>query len=380
MMIVPIHELNRRIPEAGRIRLGQKGDKGQPQKLARFRFTSANKDALDKLSVLYGGLVKPWPGAPTPGQSQLIIDSPKVRITLPPDPLGDGPIYEMWSGGGNQRRCDGIECMIPTSTEPVPCICKAQERLDCKVTTRLNVILRDIPFAGVWRIESHGWHSAHEWPGSVDLILLLQARGLAQGELAVEERKSVANGLTRRFNVAVLTGGDLTIDEMASALGSVSSLGPAPVRELEAPADNTVDILVDKTAEDAEFGQVSDDAVEDTYEDISDAVIVEEEPVLTDLPAPSNTGSSSTLPAWQKALHATIGDLITLPEIDLTADQFRHALVMLVTDGRTQSSSELDSIERKRALDLTTEILSGERRFVRVENDRLIVSRKKETA
>lgn len=384
--IVPMHQLNRRIPECGRIRLGEKGSKGQPVKLARFRFTSADKDAICEIAALYGGTVKPWEAAPTPGQWQVTITSERVRVTLPPDPLGVGPVYELYSGGGCLRRCDGIDCTIPTSTEPVPCICDAQQRLDCKPTTRLNVILREVPFRGVWRMESKGWNAAQELPGMVDLVLAVQQAGLPVGELGVEERRQVTNGQTRRFNVPVLTA-PISIDELASGLGTVHTLGTVPApRELEAGDGRTVGAASEsESGVDAPEGpEGASGAPDDTVDvvggeraapvvddEIDDAEIVEEGPDTgspaageqNTAPAP---GPSSTLPAWQRALHAAIGDL----ELgDLTVDEFRHGLVLLVTDRRVSSSSGLTAIERTKAFDLLAELKLGDRRVVGVKDD-----------
>jgi len=191
--IVPIRDLARRIPDAGRIRIGRKGPKGQPQKLDRFRFTSPDPAALEQVAAIYGGTVGPWsdPKAGA-GQFELVTDARELRIALPPDPLGGTPIYEQWSGGGCQRRCDGEVCQTITEAVDgfdmveVPCRCAAEGVLACKVTTRLSVLLPEIRFVGVWRLDSHGWNAAQELPGMVELIRSLQDKGIVRGVLRVE--------------------------------------------------------------------------------------------------------------------------------------------------------------------------------------------------
>jgi Recombination directionality factor-like len=74
--------------------------------------------------------------------------------------------YQMWSGGGCQRRCDGETEQLTQE----PCKCPADpERRNalaktggaCKPTTRVNVMLPDLPDLGVWKIESRGYDEAN---------------------------------------------------------------------------------------------------------------------------------------------------------------------------------------------------------------------------
>lgn len=228
--IIPINDLHRRIPEAGRIRTGVKTEKAM-KALDVFRFTSHDKVALEQVAESYGGTVKPWsePKA-APGQFEVITEAPEIRIVLPPDPLGGSPIYELWSGGGCERRCDGVTCVIstagPEGPEPTdtPCLCVKQDAMKCDPHTRLNVILPDVRFTGVWRLDSKSWNVAHEFPGFVDLICTLQSRGLTRGVLRLEHRTSVALGKTRKFVVPVL-GVDESMNALAAGAASVSSLG-----------------------------------------------------------------------------------------------------------------------------------------------------------
>jgi hypothetical protein len=165
---MPILDLQQRNRELGRIRIGKKsgGDKGHPQKLEKFRFTSPSAELITAIALLYGGECKPWNNDGL-SQFEVFTTTDEVPILLPPEPVSQW--YEMWSGGGCQRRCDGRTNVLNDS----PCACPA-DHMDralaaakgraCKATTRLNVVLRDVPGIGVWRLESHGHHSALEIP------------------------------------------------------------------------------------------------------------------------------------------------------------------------------------------------------------------------
>jgi hypothetical protein len=247
--VVPMRSFSMRLPEAGRIRIGtskkatsRNGKEfDQPVKLDRFRFTSSDPVALGQVAELYGGTVLPWTHAKAAaGQFEVTTDAREIRIALPPDPLGNTPIYEMWEGGGCQRRCDGEVCETPAKgadgveLQQIPCICAAKGALACKVTTRLSVLLPEIRFVGVWRLDSHGWNAAQELPGMVELIRSLQDRGVVRGLLRVEARSQVLGGETRDFMVPVL-GVDESVEALASGASRLNALGTGPgVPALEA--------------------------------------------------------------------------------------------------------------------------------------------------
>ena len=240
--IVPVANLQRRLPTAGRIRTGVRGAKGAPTAIDTFRFTSADEEAIRQIAATYGGEAKPWQGAPTPGQWEVITTASEIRVVLPPDPLGGTPTYELWSGGGCARRCDGVTSAVmqsgPDGGEMVDtdCICSAKGVMECSPHTRLSVILPEVRFAGVWRYESaKSWAVAQELPGMVDLLLSLQDRGLTRGLLAIEARKTVTGGKTHRFTIPVLRVAD-TFDAVLAGAARVGTIAPTdePVAELGA--------------------------------------------------------------------------------------------------------------------------------------------------
>lgn len=309
--VTPLRDIGMRLPQAGRIRIGKKGPKGQPQKLDRFRFTSPDRSALEAIARTYGGDVKPWsdPKAGA-GQHEVITDATELRIALPPDPLGGSPTYEMWSNGGCQRRCDGVTCEMLVSgpdgldLQHVSCVCDAKGALECKVTTRLSVLLPDVRFVGVWRLDSHGWNAAQELPGMVDLIRSLQDRGIIRGLLRVEERVQTLAGQTRRYMVPVL-GVDESLDALAAGSAAVSSLGAAPATagELGAGSSGEDAIEQEPTGSDGAEGDGSLTSPGTPDDEVVDAELVDDDTdALVLLRETATTG-----PKRSKALRAARG-------------------------------------------------------------------------
>lgn len=225
---MPIIDLQMRQRELGRIRMGRKsgGTTGHPQKLDKFRFTSASKDLIDAVSALYGGTPAPWANDGA-AQFEVYTQANRVPILLPPQPISQW--YEMWSGGGCQRRCDGKTNILKDE----PCLCPsdpldraelASKGQACKPTTRLNVMLRDVPGIGVWRLESHGFHSAVELPMVAEFLAQATEAGTyLPAELALQPRSSKRPGEgTKQWMVPVIEVG-ATLRQIMS--GEVEGLG-----------------------------------------------------------------------------------------------------------------------------------------------------------
>lgn len=292
---VPIRHLATRLPDAGRIRIGIKvptrNGKSRPEKIDRFRFTSQDRIALDQVAAIYGGTVEEWkePKAAS-GQWQVITDANELRIALPPDPLGNTPIYELWSGGGCQRRCDGETCEMLTNgqdgldLQQVPCICDRKQALECNLHTRLSVLLPDVRFSGVWRLDTKSSNAAVELPGMVDLIRTLQDRGIQRATLRVEWRKQVLAGQTREFAVPVL-GVDESLEALAAGQARMGALPTAqPIGELGAGEEPIREDGSQATPEAASTpqalvspaGPVPTSPAPDPDDDVIDAEVVDE--------------------------------------------------------------------------------------------------------
>jgi hypothetical protein len=217
---MPILVLQQRLRELGRIRIGQKvatsNGKTRPSKLDRFRLTSPSKELLDRVAAKYGGTVTPWTPEGGAGQYEVITDAKRMPIHVPPQPVSQ--YFELWSGGGCQRRCDGITELLKDK----PCICGPDpEQRSCKPTTRLNVVLSEIEGVGVWRLESHGYYAALELPGVAEL--LAQTGGYVEAFLGLEQRTAKRDGQTRHWMVPTI---DVAVTPAALMAGN-ASVGPA---------------------------------------------------------------------------------------------------------------------------------------------------------
>ena len=207
---MPIIDLQKRARELGRIRIGHqvtgtsKAGKTytRPAKLDKFRLTSASKPLLEKVAELYGGTVNEWTPKGGTGQYEVLTESARIPILVPPQPVSQW--LETWSAAGCIHRCDGATNALTGD----PCDPDDPAHQEARPTTRLNVVLRDVEGIGVWRLESHGWNAAIELPNAADF--LAQAGGYIEGHLALEERTSIGTNTktgapeTRRFMVPII--------------------------------------------------------------------------------------------------------------------------------------------------------------------------------
>ncbi len=225
----PILSLQRRMMELGRVRLGEKGPKGEPRKRDTFRFTTASQALAQAVADKYGGTAEPWPDAPDgEGYWQVATDANELDIILPPvysDADGSSTTtwsqwFEMWSGGGCQRRCDGETEMLSGQR----CLCRAaveengEDARECQVTTRVSFMLPEIPGLGVWRLDSKGWNAATELPGTLELLVRAASEhAFIEAVLRIEQRvKKQPGEPTKRFVVPVIDLPSMTLKQLAS--------------------------------------------------------------------------------------------------------------------------------------------------------------------
>lgn len=191
-----IIHLQQQVREAGRIRMGKKGAKGQPEKLTEFRLTSSEQKTLMQAASIYGGTVTPWKD--NPGQFELFIKAKEIDVFAAPVPSSQW--YEQWTAGGCTHRCDGQTNNITDQ----PCSCDPENR-DCKITTRMAFFLPKLQSLGVWRLESHGYYAAVEMPGVFKMLQDLASRNIfVPAELVIGERTVKRQKQTRRFIVPEL--------------------------------------------------------------------------------------------------------------------------------------------------------------------------------
>lgn len=234
---MPIIELQRRMRQLGEIRIGRVVDTGRvsqktgrpimrPEKLDRFRLTSASKPLLEEVAALYGGQVQPWtPANGGPSEWEVFTDADRLPVLVPPrDPVTQW--YELYKGSKCVRRCDGV---TEQKTDK-PCLCDPDQRA-CQITTRLNVMLRDVPGLGVWLLTSHGYYAGTELPEVAEF--LAATRGYVDAWLAMEEKQVVRDtGEVARFMVPKL---DVAVTP-AQLLAGEGAVSRAAVEASEARA------------------------------------------------------------------------------------------------------------------------------------------------
>lgn len=231
----PIIDIQRRLVEVGRIRMGttearQKRDGSgtfrMPVRLSTWRLTSRDRSRLDAAALVYGGEVKPWDQRE--GEHELITETDALPIMVMPG-QNLSSWYELWGQRGTGkpiecfRRCDGATETITDG----PCLCdpESEKGRECKPTTRLSVLLPDVPGLGCWRFDSHGYYAAVELAGTADLLEALTRSGqLVPARLRIDQRRAVRDGETTVFPVPVI---DIDV-----SLPEVLALQPGPTGDL----------------------------------------------------------------------------------------------------------------------------------------------------
>ncbi|MET9465840.1 hypothetical protein ABZY44_13735 [Streptomyces sp. NPDC006544] len=217
---MPIIDLQRRMRQLGEIRIGhvvsgvsKKGNAyTSPAKLQHFRFTSPSREILASVAELYGGEVKPWtPANGGPSEFEVYSKANRLPVLIPPNDAVS-QWYELYAGSKCQRRCDGVT----EHKRDRPCICDPDNR-ECKITTRVNVMLRDVPALGQWLLVSKGFYAAVTLPPAAEL--LAQAGGYVSGWLGMEEKLVQRDEGPARFMVPTL---DVEITPAALMAGQVT--------------------------------------------------------------------------------------------------------------------------------------------------------------
>lgn len=230
---MPILTMQQRARQLGRIRIGQqvtKNGKSRPEKLETFRITSDSKELLDSVASLYGGSVKQWTPNNGSAQWEVVTDAKRLPILIPPQPISQW--FELWSGGGCERRCDGVTEKLSGNG----CMCTADNQ-QCLPKTRLSVMLSEVPGLGLWRLDSGGYYAATEIPQLAQFLANTGNYVPAYLELHEKVVRKADEKYPRRFMVPAITVEE-TPKALLSSGGNAAELsqGQSPVAAIEAPA------------------------------------------------------------------------------------------------------------------------------------------------
>lgn len=238
---MPILDIAHGLRRVGKLRLGttveatkQDGTPTtRPAKLENWRATSGDRVALNTVAAAFGGTVEPWDNDGN-AEFEVITDTPVLDVLIPTGGDVFSQFYELWSGGGCQRRCDGFAeqlsgdaCKCPADREERSRQAKLLKPTACKATTRLSVILPKVAALGVWQMETHGFYGAKELASTFELLELCGARErLLPARLRIEQRVSKKPGeKPNHYGVPVLDIGM----SFESLLGGLELVAPPGV-------------------------------------------------------------------------------------------------------------------------------------------------------
>lgn len=237
---MPLHDLlaaQQRGRELGRLRIGAtvtKDGKSRPVKLDAFRFTTPNRRTADAVADLFGGTVEAWEAGSGRAEWEVVTTATDLPVAIPPgEPLTQW--NELYSAAGCIRRCDGVTETLSGSA----CLCPAAgpDRLElaqrggaCKPTSRLSVVLPDLPGLGVWLYRTTGYYAAVELGATADLLHRAAVAGvMLPARLRLEQREIRRPGTPpKRFPVVVLDA-EVTVRELMGGTAT-SALPAAPPR------------------------------------------------------------------------------------------------------------------------------------------------------
>lgn len=172
---MPMLDVQKRHAEVFRLRLGDKGPKGQPQKLTdSMRVTSPNRSVVEAFVDVYGGEVTEWEQQ---WQAYLPVTALPVMI-LPGQSITQW--WEAYRQSVCERRCDSVTEQLSGQ----PCMCPAditvrmQTKGACRPMTRINLVCPEVAVVGAGSLVTHGMIAAETLPQSVAVAEAALARGL----------------------------------------------------------------------------------------------------------------------------------------------------------------------------------------------------------
>lgn len=348
----PIIDIQRRMVEVGRIRMGHQvaaGKGTRPAKLEHWRLTSRDASRLEAASELYGGEVKPW--AERDGEFELFTKTAELPILLLPGQT-ISQWYESWTAGGCTRRCDGERETI--SEEPCICDREAKKERTCKPTTRLSVMLPDVPGLGCWRLESHGYYAAVELSGTAAMLEAATARGqLLPARIRIDQRSKVDGGKTTKYAVPVididitmrqaLPGASAPLELEARTFTPVPAFGGVTITDGLAAVNREVEPRAGNGRQAAALGPALDDILSRNSAPIP---VGDETPVGDDLVSPSSSAGEPISDAQRTLLWTTVSEtLIGEPALRELVQQITGQESTKLID-RSQFDAVLKGVQR----------------------------------
>ncbi|MGC5531619.1 hypothetical protein [Streptomyces sp. SR-10] len=256
--------------ELGRIRTGYSRPNSNPKKRRipvksdTFLLSSHSRPYIKRAAELYGGDVEEWTPQNTKIAQYRVITKVKELYAILPvgDPLSQS--NELWSGGGCARRCDGVTEEFTRR----PCLCLAEHGelwheqptgTVCKPTSRINVMLADMPDLGVWRYETHSYYAADAMAGGIDTVLqATDGKSPMPLRMWIEHRTVVRRGQTKNFPVVMVVP---SIPKLRHALsGPLSMAAALDPGTLDRPAIEAGPAVVPDYAAEARLCRTVEDA------------------------------------------------------------------------------------------------------------------------
>ncbi len=207
---MPVIDRQRQFRQLGMIRLGysspgRNGGK-TPKRSDTIRLTSPDRFTLDSAAEVFGGTVADFPQG---DRDKFLLVTERTSIEIGVTRIDPTQWMEHWDGGTCKVRCDGETVHGPRGSTLIgrPCVCKikypdttdryeaGKSRQACKIVTRINVIIPEIPDIGVWRMDTRGEHAADELIMTIGIIQsILRANpkeNIVPCVFALEWRKNV---------------------------------------------------------------------------------------------------------------------------------------------------------------------------------------------
>lgn len=365
---MPMLDIQKRHAEVFRIRLGDKGPKGQPQKLTdSMRVTSPNRSVVEAFVDVYGGEVTAWENQ---WQAYLPVTALPVLI-LPGQSIVQW--WELYKQSVCERRCDGeVEQLSGQACKcPADITVRMQTKGACRPMTRINVVCPEVAVVGAGSLVTHGMIAAETLPQSVAVAEAALARGLmVPGMLRVIVHEGKRHYVVPQLEIVGVTLSQLETGEIdrpavqapapaavaapptpkaipaqssASAPRRPAEAPPLPGEETAEPADefdrialtNRIEALDDEHRAVAAERWKAANLPPRTHADFSKVHVDAAESLLLAV----EMEADDTYDRRRKHVNAKMG------EVGVKGDDARHELVRHATDGRTDSTKRLSQAD-----------------------------------